>query len=112
NTYLVASATDDGRNEFLVLSDQGVNQTPLAFIPNLEPIPVMRLRRFSGLFGPIFDPFCGGCILLSILPPQKRSKIGPKEPENRQKLITGIGSSVKEHLQTYQRILISSSVWI
>ncbi len=45
-----------------------------------------RLRRFWGLFWPIFDSFCGDCIRMLILSPQKESKIGSKEPKNRQKL--------------------------
>ena len=41
---------------------------------------------FSGLFWPIFDSFSGGNIRGLILPPENESKIGSKEPENRQKL--------------------------
>jgi hypothetical protein len=46
----------------------------------------VRVRRFSGLFWPIFDFFAGVIYEVSILPPQKESKIGSKEPENRQNL--------------------------
>jgi hypothetical protein len=36
----------------------------------LETVHELRLRQFSGLFWPLFDPFCGGNIDKSILPPQ------------------------------------------
>jgi hypothetical protein len=51
-----------------------------------RPLAQLRVRRFLGLFWPIFDSACGGNILLLILPPQAESKIGSKEPENRQNL--------------------------
>ncbi len=38
----------------------------------LEPTPVIRVRRFSGFFWPIFDSFCGGNILLVDMTPAKR----------------------------------------
>jgi hypothetical protein len=60
-----------------------------------EPVPVKRLRRFWGLFWPLFDSFRGGSISRSILPPRKELKSGSKEPQNRQKLFTGTGSSDK-----------------
>jgi hypothetical protein len=34
----------------------------------------------------VFDSFCGGCIKLRILPPQKESKIGQNNPQNRRSL--------------------------
>ncbi len=53
---------------------------------DLRPLSKLRIRRFSGLFWPIFDSFCGGSIRNLIQSPQKESKIGSKEPENRQNL--------------------------
>ncbi len=53
---------------------------------HLEAAHKPRLRRFLGLFWPLFDSFCGGSIRKWIQPPQKESKSGSKEPENRQKL--------------------------
>jgi hypothetical protein len=44
----------------------------------LEPVLILRLRRFSGLFWPIFDFFEGGHIRMLILPASKKSKIGQK----------------------------------
>ncbi len=47
------------------------------------------IRRFSGLFWPPCsqgDLFCGVHIDKSIWTPQNKSKIGSKEPENRQNL--------------------------
>ena len=61
-----------------------------------EPIPVMGLRRFCGLFWPFFDSKIGGHIRKLIWPQLLKSKIGSKEPQNRQKLITGIGSIDKQ----------------
>lgn len=46
----------------------------------------LRLRRFSGLFWPIFDSKFRGNIRNLILPLSFESKIGSKEPKNRQKL--------------------------
>jgi hypothetical protein len=57
-----------------------------------EPLAKFRVRRFWGLFWPIFDSFSGGYIRMLILPPEKESKIGSKEPENRQNLIFASGS--------------------
>ena len=51
-----------------------------------ETVHKPRLRRFSGLFWPLFDSFFGGIYFFTILPPKKESKIGSKEPENRRKL--------------------------
>jgi hypothetical protein len=44
------------------------------------------VRRFSGLFWPLFDSNCRGNIRKLILPLQFGSKIGSKEPENRQNI--------------------------
>ncbi len=52
----------------------------------IRPLAYFRVRRFLGLFWPIFDFFSGGHIRMLILPPEKKSKIGSKEPENRQNL--------------------------
>src|SRR5579864_6308404 len=41
---------------------------------NKRPIAQLRLRRFFGLFWPIFDSFCGGSIRSLIQPPQNESK--------------------------------------
>src|SRR5579862_4284891 len=41
--------------------------------PN-RPLAQLRLRRFSGLFWPSFDSFCGGSIRSLIQPPQNESK--------------------------------------
>jgi len=46
----------------------------------------MRVRRVFGLFWPIFDFLSGGNINLRILPPERKSKVGSKEPKNRQNL--------------------------
>jgi hypothetical protein len=51
----------------------------------------LRVRRFSGLFWPIFDSFCGGSIRSLIQPPQNESKTWLKrtqkstEPEFRKR---------------------------
>jgi len=58
----------------------------------LEPIPLKLFAEFVDYFGRVFDPICGGYILLSILPPQIGSKIGSQEPKNRLKLFNGMGS--------------------
>ena len=52
----------------------------------LEAVCELRLRRFSGLFWPLFDSNLGVIYEMLILPPKFESKIGSKEPENRQKL--------------------------
>jgi hypothetical protein len=44
------------------------------------------VRRFSRLFWPLFDSNCRGNIRKLILPLQFGSKIGSKEPENRQNI--------------------------
>ena len=54
--------------------------------------PNKIFRRFFGLFWPIFDSNLGVNIGISILTPKFESKIGSKEPENRQKLFIRIGS--------------------
>src|SRR5579862_10034488 len=54
------------------------------YIP--EPIPIKSFSRFLGSFEPIFDFFCGDCIKLRILSPQKKSKIGQNNPKNRRTL--------------------------
>ena len=41
---------------------------------------------FGVLLSRVFDSFCGGCIKLRILPPQKESKIGQNNPQNRRSL--------------------------
>src|SRR5579862_2235966 len=41
---------------------------------NNRPLAQLRLRRFFGLFWPIFDSFCGGSIRSLIQPPQNESK--------------------------------------
>src|SRR5215469_7028707 len=51
-----------------------------------EVVAKLRFCRFLGSFEPIFDSFCGGCIKLRILPPQKESKIGQNNPKNRRTL--------------------------
>ncbi len=40
----------------------------------LRPFSKLRVRRFSGLFWPIFDFFCGDSIRNKIQSPQKKSK--------------------------------------
>ena len=65
----------------------------------LGSVPQRLLRRFSGLFWPLFDLNLGGNIPCRYCPPNLKSKIGSKEPENRQKNLYGtlpkseIGSS-------------------
>ncbi len=53
---------------------------------DLETVNGLRLRRFLGLFWPIFDSNFGGNIQSLIFPPKFESKIGSKELKNRQKL--------------------------
>jgi hypothetical protein len=48
----------------------------------------IRVRRFSGLFWPIFDCFRGGNINFVYDPRENNRKVGSKEPENRQNLIS------------------------
>ena len=52
----------------------------------LEGVAKLRLRRFSGVFWPVFDPNFRGNIRMLILSLKFGSKTGSKEPENRQKL--------------------------
>src|SRR5579863_2373565 len=40
------------------------------------------------LLSRLFDSFCGGCIKLRILPPQKEAKIGQNNPQKRRSLIS------------------------
>jgi Sulfotransferase domain len=49
----------------------------------------------------LFDSFCGGCIKLRILPPQKESKIGQNNPENRRSLQSQTDSE-------WQRVYLAS----
>jgi hypothetical protein len=51
-----------------------------------EVVAKLKVRRFSGLFWPLFAFFEGSNIRKLILLPSKKSKIGSKEPENRQNL--------------------------
>jgi len=57
----------------------------------------LRGRRFWGLFWPIFDLNDGGNILMSILSLSFKSKIGSKEPENRQNLSYARGLMIHVH---------------
>jgi hypothetical protein len=52
----------------------------------IRPLSKLMVRRFSGLFWPLFDPNCRGNIRKLILPLQFGSKIGSKEPEKRQNI--------------------------
>jgi len=89
--------------------------------------PAKIFRRFLGLFWPIFDFFCGDSIRSLIQSPQKKSKIGSKEPKNRLKLFIGIGSGIylsvviglllcscekkpKEHLPTKQELRMNIKI--
>jgi hypothetical protein len=51
-----------------------------------RPLANLSFCRFWGSFEPIFDSFCGGCINFRIQPPQKESKIGQNNPQNRRSL--------------------------
>jgi hypothetical protein len=42
--------------------------------------------EFRVILSRLFDSFCGGCIKLRILPPQKESKIGQNNPKDRRSL--------------------------
>jgi uncharacterized membrane protein len=68
-------------------------------LPDFEP------GRFLGSFEPIFDSNSGGYINIRILPPEFGSKIGSKEPKNRLKLFTGIGSKLGLLLNFGQKLL-------
>jgi hypothetical protein len=69
---------------------------PIALLPSIyqwsrghennRPLSKLMVRRFSGLFWPLFDSNCRGNIRKLILPLQFGSKIGSKEPENRQNI--------------------------
>jgi hypothetical protein len=58
----------------------------------MEGVAKLRVRRFLGLFWPIFPFFDGVNIRKPILTPSKKGKIGSKEPENRQNLSFAIPS--------------------
>jgi hypothetical protein len=53
---------------------------------HIRPLSKLMFCRFSGLFWPLFDSNCRGNIRKLILPLQFGSKIGSKEPENRQNI--------------------------
>jgi 23S rRNA (uracil1939-C5)-methyltransferase len=62
--------------------------------------PTHIFRRVFGLFWPLFDFKAWGAIYRRrYCPPSLESKIGSKEPKNRLKLISGIGSKPKETLE-------------
>jgi hypothetical protein len=68
-----------------------------------EGVAKLRVRRFSGLFWPIFRFFSGGNIRNVDITPEKKRKIGSKEPENRQNLsfATPSNSRIKKQVKTH-----------
>ena len=57
-----------------------------------EPISVKFFVDFGDYFGRFSLLFRGVISTFRILPPEKEAKIGSKEPQNRLKLFTEIGS--------------------
>jgi hypothetical protein len=54
------------------------------------------VRRFLGLFWPIFVSFVGGYINIRILPPTKETKIGQNNPKKRRTISYARGLLKKE----------------
>ncbi len=63
---------------------------------------------FGVLLSRLFDFFCGGCINIRILPPQKKSKIGQNNPQTRRSLSfeRGLISFKNRFLNHFQYICI------
>ncbi len=58
----------------------------------VEPIPVKFFVDFRDYFGRFSIQIAGVISTFRILPPRFESKIGSKEPKNRLKLFTEVGS--------------------
>jgi hypothetical protein len=72
----------------------------------LETISEFRLRRFSGLFWPIFETIFERFIRKLINPSKIVSKIGSKKPKNRHKLNPEIVSYSHMKISRYLKITI------
>src|SRR5579872_5851942 len=62
--------------------------------------PSKIFRRFFGLFWPLFDFKLWGLYTCRYCPQRFESKIGSKEPKNRLKLFTRIGSYARNPFES------------